>query len=611
VQTTTPARRGRIRLRLAVLAVLTLASGFLAAIVAPVTANAYTSTGVNAGDIVYDHSCSGQRCIGIRDGSTGDTKDVTSSGRWDYTPAVSPDGSRIAFVASADDNSGSNTIHVMNSDGSNITELVPRDINSWNQGTDSTSDTNPQWSPDGQWIVFNRGIARGSHGYYYQIDKVRADGSDLSTVTSVIQTSSSTVFDLYPAWSPAKDGSDGNYRIAFVSNQGDTSNFQIYIVDSDGSNLHLASSSDTETGSSVSPNWSPDGTRVYFVKNSKIDYYSSSDGFTTSGATVHTLLSSSSAISLALSADGNTLVYFNVGSGVTTLDTSGSASPVTLSSSTSERNPTFVPADWSMKHFAVLGDSYSSGEGVPDFISPTDTDGCHRSTTAYAEDLTNYPFGMTLSTYGFQACAGATSSQILSGMNGESAQTGAITSSDNYVILTVGGNNVGFPTFAYKCVIDGCPESGSAYSDVESSIQNDLPGQLDSFFSSLSSYVGSKRVLVLGYPEILPPTTASYSCTGLSSGSQTAAKQVEVDLNSAILEAVADAGSPFEFVAADGTNSPFNGHQLCASDPYFHSVNWVDTYSGVTFGDISYSYHPNAEGQAAYMRLVMQYLSSP
>ena len=74
----------------------------------------------------------------------------------------------------------------------------------------------------------------------------------------------------------------------------------------------------------------------------------------------------------------------------------------------------------------MLGDSYSAGEGVPDFISPSDTDGCHRSGSAFATVLDENPDAMKLSDGGFVACSGATTTDILNGKDGENPQTDGI-----------------------------------------------------------------------------------------------------------------------------------------------------------------------------------------
>lgn len=44
--------------------------------------------------------------------------------------------------------------------------------------------------------------------------------------------------------------------------------------------------------------------------------------------------------------------------------------------------------------------------------------------------------------------------------------------------------------------------------------------------------------------------------------------------------------------------SPFIGHSLCSSDPYFNGLNVVDR---------SLSFHPNMKGQRAYAKLITSY----
>jgi hypothetical protein len=309
---------------------------------------------VEAGDIVFQDNAGNSPEIQVRDASTGAVTDIAPGREAD----VSPDGSRIAFIAAGSD--GCETLHVMNSDGSAITELVPPDMNSHDARPCSTEDGDPRWSPDGQWIVFNRWIFR-SDGTYYEIDKVRADGTGLSTVNYTVQTPTSLVADLDPTWSPTKDGSDGNYRIAFSSNQGDGT-YQIYIVDANGHNLHLAG---TTTVTPDLPNWSPDGSRIYFTAGD-IYYFSSTDNFTSSDASVNLLQSGTNAGGLRLSADGSTLVYHDP-LGVYTLSTDGSGAPTLLAGTSGKKYPTFVPATWpnaNTKNLVALGDSVAAGEGI-------------------------------------------------------------------------------------------------------------------------------------------------------------------------------------------------------------------------------------------------------
>jgi len=261
-------------------------------------------------------------------------------------------------------------------------------------------------------------------------------------------------------------------------------------------------------------------------------------------------------------------------------------------------------------NFTVLGDSFSSGEGVPSFISPSDTDGCHRSYQAFAEDM-NSSTGMALDN--FAACSGATSTQVINGgPQGEGSQLSAISSSDKYMIISVGGDDIGFTDFVKACVALQCyggSNPSTAYTDAENKIANNLPGNLATLFGDIVSHVSSgTRVLVIGYPQEIPAAGAPWlnPCSAIDNPDQTAAVQVESGLNTAIHSAVTSADTTYDqspynvsFEYVDPWDQ-FSGHQLCGYDPYFNGPSIP----------VGYSYHPNAEGQAAYSVAVETYLAN-
>jgi uncharacterized protein (DUF885 family)/Tol biopolymer transport system component len=151
-------------------------------------------------------------------------------------PAWSPDGSRIAFISNERPNlmtfSGRFQIWVMNADGSDQTLLT--EIGGAN--------TSPDWSPDGQRILFDS-TRDGNHEIYV----MNADGSDPVNLT--LHPS----HDTSPAWSP-----DGT-KIAFVSDRdGDQ---EIYVMNADGSGqIRLTD----RFGFDKAPSWSPDGQYIVF-----------------------------------------------------------------------------------------------------------------------------------------------------------------------------------------------------------------------------------------------------------------------------------------------------------------------------------------------------------
>jgi Tol biopolymer transport system component len=138
-------------------------------------------------------------------------------------PAWSPDGSKIAYV--------NNEIHVMNSDGSAITQL-----------THSGPANDPAWSPDGTRIAF-----MGGGDFETDIFVMNADGSNVTQLTAV------PGIDAGPAWSP-----DGT-KIAFNSDR--SGERHIHVMNPDGSGVTQVTFG---TSSNAGSAWSPDGSKIAF-----------------------------------------------------------------------------------------------------------------------------------------------------------------------------------------------------------------------------------------------------------------------------------------------------------------------------------------------------------
>ena len=151
----------------------------------------------------------------------------------DRMPAVSPDGTKVAF---ASDRGGTNEIYVMGIDGSDPTRLT---------NDPATTEFYPSWSPDGEKVVFTANITNQNNNEIYVVD---SDGSDAAT-----RLTETPAFDSAPAYSP-----DGT-KIAFMSNRdGDN---EVFVMGSDGAGPTNLTNDEADD---YDPAFSPDGRRIAF-----------------------------------------------------------------------------------------------------------------------------------------------------------------------------------------------------------------------------------------------------------------------------------------------------------------------------------------------------------
>jgi len=176
----------------------------------------------------------------------GSTRRLTHNGRHENNPALSRDGRKIAFHAGPEGDLLGWEIYVLDIETGAETQLTRNRV----------LDGHPDWSPDGQRIVFaSFRDGGGNPAGAADIFVIGVDGKGLRRLTN------SPYEDNDPEWS--RDGS----RIAFKStrNTRQAAREEIYFMNADGSGVTRVS---TTTGweSDHDPSWSPDGQTIAFTR---------------------------------------------------------------------------------------------------------------------------------------------------------------------------------------------------------------------------------------------------------------------------------------------------------------------------------------------------------
>jgi TolB protein len=155
------------------------------------------------------------------DGS--DRRNITTNPAVDTTPVWSPSGKQIAFTSGREGRGGQ--IFICDIDGSNVRRIIK-------EGGDADS---AAWSPDGRWLAFQW---KPHLSLYYDLFLADIGNGSIRQLTSGAGSNES------PSWAP-----DGRH-LAFQSNRGGSTHIYIMLLgDSEPRKL-------TTEGNNTSPTWS-------------------------------------------------------------------------------------------------------------------------------------------------------------------------------------------------------------------------------------------------------------------------------------------------------------------------------------------------------------------
>lgn len=255
-----------------------------------------------------------------------------------------------------------------------------------------------------------------------------------------------------------------------------------------------------------------------------------------------------------------------------------------------------VSATTAATPYVALGDSFSSGEGVPPFDAKTvlvGRDTCHRSSRAWPLLLAGRSEGDTYNL----ACSGATVEEVIDGDDRRAERDRrpsqvtrlARIAGVRLVTVTMGGNDVGFTGVLRRCATHlRCDRyyAAGGHDRLRSRIEA-LTARLPGAYAAIRRAAPGARVVVVGYPRLFPLHPSRFTCAALSSIGPEEVRYLNSrtgDLDAAIHSAARGAGAGY----VDALDA-FAGHAIgCAG------AQWVNHLS---LAHPEYSFHPNAAGQ--------------
>lgn len=314
----------------------------------------------------------------------------------------------------------------------------------------------------------------------------------------------------------------------------------------------------------------------------------------------------------------------------------------------------FVPAD--PGEYAMLGDSYSAGEGAGNYDMDTNnfmgqclnpvseemvpcTNNGHRTSLSYNRD-----FAADTTTFGKitdptstdpaknwvdVACSGATIEDFYDTDEvglcpNEPGQLAALNDNTSLVTMTFGGNDLGFAPVVQACIVPPRKCMSKYDAQIRAEAQNLMdPTNEDGWphlIQTIQSLAPNAEIVLLGYPHLVPGSTVSGSsclADGFMAGSDRDWLNSMGDLiDQDEAQVASDYGIDYL-----STTATFAGHELCTANSYFTGIldpNPSDTEAGEeTFvSDMAPAgkqewFHPNASGYLAESELLLSSLQVP
>lgn len=255
--------------------------------------------------------------------------------------------------------------------------------------------------------------------------------------------------------------------------------------------------------------------------------------------------------------------------------------------------------------YVSIGDSFTAGVGIKPQATRFVPDGCRQS-------LINYPHlvAKELAFLAFvdASCGGAKISDIRksqdTGRGTNPPQIDRVEPETLYVTVSIGGNDANYDSAVKTCFGNNNPNATPCADKFETRSGNELidsaralEPQLAKAISQIQARAARAKVVVVGYPRLLPPGgRGCKSNVGVSRADAIILNRWLLTINRSLAGAAENTDSSYVDLYEQS-----EGHDACQPA----DVRWVEPGSGTNGAD---PFHPNEAGQQAAARAVAREL---
>ena len=249
----------------------------------------------------------------------------------------------------------------------------------------------------------------------------------------------------------------------------------------------------------------------------------------------------------------------------------------------------------------ALGDSYTAGALLPSDLAARPL-GCLRSTKAYPV-LVAAALGASLTD---AACSSAGIADMTAAQRTDLGtnrpQLDALARDDSVVLLTLGGDDLGFEN-----VLDECMElsftdpwgspcrahyTGGGTDRLAALVKAEAP-KMTAVLADIAARAPQARIVLVGYPDLFPLSGGCWPAVPITDGDIAYLRGIELQLNAMLAADAKTAGATFV-----NTYPPTVGHDFCQPER-------IRDVEGLLPGSLALPFHPNARGQSAIAAAVL------